>query len=62
MWTILGYIAAGIMIFCIGFITGAVYVAYHKVGKEAEEEFSDRFPYESQEYVLGKAETGDKND
>lgn len=60
MWTILGYIAAGIMIFCIGFVTGAVYVAYHKVGKEAEEDFADRYPYESQEYVLGKAETGDK--
>ena len=58
----MGYIAADIMIFCIGFVTGAVYVAYHEVGKEAEEDFVDRYPYESQEYVLGKAETGDKND
>ena len=60
MWTILGYIAAAIVIFCIGFVTGAIYVAYHKVGKEAEEELADRYPYESQEYVLGEAETGDK--
>lgn len=60
MWTILGCITAGIVIFCIGFFVGAIYVAYHKVGKEAEEEFSDRFPYESQEYVLGEAEEGKK--
>ena len=60
MWTILGYITAGIVIFCIGFVTGAIYVAYHKVGKEAEEDFADLYPYEPQEQVLGKAETGDK--
>lgn len=61
MWTILGYIAAAIVIFCIGFLVGAIYVAYHAVGKESEEELADLYPYEPQEQVLGKAETGDKD-
>lgn len=60
MWTILGFITIGIIDFCIGFLAGAIYVAYWAVGKTDNEETDDFLVCEPQEQVLGKAETGDK--